>query len=224
MDVDLLARFLPSCDKEDVREVLESVYSAHAVHALMLSSIKNGDIEAFQWLHSTATQSTATDMHLPGDIAIVIDDEYLRLPGDAVMNDDLVYMYGRCNDGLRYIDGSRVYAEIATLCGELPHLCFISQYQPQFKWSRKLLSMAAERGHLHVLEWARAQRPVCPWGNNRSWNTLSVPCAVFLERNKKPLNKSSKYMLNSARKTSLACCLKRKGLHTALVCHILSLA
>lgn len=51
MEVDLVARLLPCCNKEDVKEVLERVYSAQAVCALMLSTIREADIETFHWLH-----------------------------------------------------------------------------------------------------------------------------------------------------------------------------
>ena len=207
MDIDLLASLLPWCNKEDVKEVLGRVYSAKAVYALMLSSIKEGDLEMFQWLHAVATQSTATDLHLPGN-AVWMGDPFYN--GPRVLD-----------DGLRYIDGSSIYAEVAAFCGELAHLCFIFQYQPQFKWSPKLLRIAASRGHVHVL--TRAQSPVCPWGESRQWKALSLPCAVFLERNSKPLTKSSMNALNRARRTTLACCLKRKGFHATLVCHVLSL-
>ena len=208
MDVDSVAELLPYCNKEDVKELLERVYSAKTIRAFMLSSIKEGDLETFQWLHLVATQSTATDLHLPGQLHT--DQGLWYTDGSRVLD-----------DGLRYTDGSSIYAETAALHGELAHLCFIFQNQPRFKWSRKLLRIAASRGHLHVLTWARAQSLVCPWGDNRRWNALSRPCAVFLERSSRPLTRRSKNALNRARRTSLACCLKRKGFHATLVCHVL---
>ena len=53
--------------------------------------------------------------------------------------------------------------EVAAQNGHLAVLQWVRAQDPPYPWTSRVCTEAAKGGHLEVLQWARAQDPPCPW-------------------------------------------------------------